>query len=673
MNLSHEGPRGHKDNKPISASQLDRRAGRRELSKLQAALALAGQGFPVFPVVPNGKAPAVKNWRNLATSDPTQVGQWWRESPDANIGIATDDLLVIDIDPRKGGIESFQTLSLLEDFPRTARTETWSGGAHVLYRLPADTRVKSGVDVLGPGLDVRSAGGLIVAPGSEIDGRSYRWANNQPVNEAPEWLIARCKRGKPKSEAAGVRLVEEDAEAIARARAWLDTAAPEAWEGSRDDTAFRVAARLGDFGVSAASCRELLAEWNFTHCQPPMDAEAIERVAASGMRNRSNPIGMLHSANASGFEAVEITDRVTPGEAVGRRGLYFVSFDEAASRALATGAKPLIKGLLDCGAMSVVYGESNSGKTFGASDMSFHMAVGRPWFGLRVNGCPTVYVAAEGGAGVFKRFAALKQHHGVDNVPMFVIPCPVDLRNPAADIKPLVNLLRDIEQRAGRAVGHITIDTLSRAIAGGDENSSVDMGLMVRHFDAIRDASGAHLTVVHHAGKDRARGARGHSLLRAATDTEIEVADRTFTVTKQRDMEGGMVLPFKLVPVRIGVDGDGDLITSCVVYQRMKGEPAEAPAPLDAEAIDLLEEIDEALARKYVKNPKDMYEQPFSTAFAIECARKAMPNDARAHQADLGPMRDHVNRLMRTMREKGYFEKRERGQWVRIDAHDAQN
>ena len=74
-------------------------------------------------------------------------------------------------------------------------------------------------------------------------------------------------------------------------------------------------------------------------------------------------------------------------------------------------------------------------------------------------------------------------------------------------------------------------------MAGGDENSSVDMGAMVKHLDAIRAATKAHLMVVHHSGKNKAKGARGHSLLRAATDTEIEVDGGRIAVTKQRDIE----------------------------------------------------------------------------------------------------------------------------------------
>lgn len=94
------------------------------------------------------------------------------------------------------------------------------------------------------------------------------------------------------------------------------------------------------------------------------------------------------------------------------------------------------------------------------------------------------------------------------------------------------------------------------------------MGALVRNCDTLRLRTGAHILVVHHSGKDEGRGARGHSLLRAATDTEIEVSKtdhyHVATVTKQRDHMTGEVFGFRLQPVEIGQDEAG-VITSCVV------------------------------------------------------------------------------------------------------------
>jgi 5S rRNA maturation endonuclease (ribonuclease M5) len=236
----------------------------------------------------------------------------------------------------------------------------------------------------------------------------------------------------------------------------------------------------------------------------------------------------------------------------------------------------LIKRWLDRSAMSVVYGNSGSGKTFLAIDMCFHIAMGREWSGNRVHQGTVVYIAAEGGGGIRKRFEALLKYYYLESkdVPLRVIPAPVDLCSTDADTDALI--LECQEHNAEI----IVVDTLSRALAGGDENGPKDMGAFVVHCDHLRQAVDAHVMVIHHSGKDIAKGARGHTSLRAATDTEIELVKDDFTGTvtatskKQRDQEEGQTFSYVLHSVGIDTDQDGDVIDSCVV------EPVEGEVKL---------------------------------------------------------------------------------------------
>jgi hypothetical protein len=108
-------------------------------------------------------------------------------------------------------------------------------------------------------------------------------------------------------------------------------------------------------------------------------------------------------------------------------------------------------------------------------------------------------------------------------------------------------------------------------LAGGNENASEDMGALVMNADRIRKETGAHLSFIHHCGKDAAKGARGHSLLRAATDTEVEiarsesVAGGTIKVTKQRDLPRQSDFGYALKTIELGVNRHGETVTSCVV------------------------------------------------------------------------------------------------------------
>lgn len=233
------------------------------------------------------------------------------------------------------------------------------------------------------------------------------------------------------------------------------------------------------------------------------------------------------------------------------------------------GGAYLVKGLLDAGTMSVVYGPSNSGKTFWTIDLAYHIAIGAPWRGRRVIQATVLYLAAEGGRGVINRVAALKQAHGVLDVPLAVKRAGLDLLHDQADLQHIVDLSAEVRAKMPDAPHLIVIDTLSRVMAGGDENSAADMTALIRNVDAIRATTGAHILTVHHTGKDTARGARGHSSLRAATDTEIEIANedgaRAAMVTKQRDHNGGETFAFDLETVSLGHDQDGDEVTSCIV------------------------------------------------------------------------------------------------------------
>lgn len=234
----------------------------------------------------------------------------------------------------------------------------------------------------------------------------------------------------------------------------------------------------------------------------------------------------------------------------------------------------LIKGVLAAGAMSVIYGPSNSGKTFFALDLAYHIAAGMPWRGLRVTAAGVLYLAAEGGRGVANRIAALKEANGILGIPLALRRAGMDLLRDGADLQAVCDLAREVATRAPGAPLMIVVDTLSRVMAGGDENSAADMTALIRNIDAIRHVTQAHIMLVHHTGKDAARGARGHSSLRAATDTEIEVqsedGNRAAIITKQRDYQGGETFAFTLKTVQLGHDQDGDEVSSCVV------EPVES-------------------------------------------------------------------------------------------------
>ena len=157
-------------------------------------------------------------------------------------------------------------------------------------------------------------------------------------------------------------------------------------------------------------------------------------------------------------------------------------------------------------------------------------------------------------------------------------PATITLDTESQDVELLVAWAKAIEADLGEPIGMVVIDTLNRAMGGGNENSAEDMGAFLAAAAKLQKALGCLVLIVHHSGKDEAKGSRGHSSLLGAVDTELEVRREpqqpgNLKVTKQRDGDDGRRFGFGLQVVTIGEDEDGDQVTSCVITVEAEQEP----------------------------------------------------------------------------------------------------
>ncbi|VWX60032.1 conserved hypothetical protein [Burkholderiales bacterium 8X] len=238
----------------------------------------------------------------------------------------------------------------------------------------------------------------------------------------------------------------------------------------------------------------------------------------------------------------------------------------------------LIEGLIGRQAMSVLYGDSNCGKTFLAIDLAAAVCRGGLWMGRNVDAGLVIYLASEAPRSVRERLKAYHRRHKCKVANLVIVKSPINLFESEADTTAVISFIRKMETIHGVKCELVIGDTLARLSAGANENSGEDMGVVVKHIDRIRQEAGVHFLLIHHSGKDAAKGMRGWSGLRAATDTEIEVTSdeatgaRVAQITKQRDMGGkGDRIGFRLATVDMGVGRWGAARTSCVVV------PMEAP------------------------------------------------------------------------------------------------
>ncbi|MFD3329005.1 bifunctional DNA primase/polymerase [Streptomyces sp. NPDC058701] len=213
---------------------------------LTAALTAAARGWPVFPLRPGSKTPALHSqdrcprtgtcgdghvkWEQRATTDPAVITRCWSHRP-YNIGLATGPagLVVVDLDTPKpqhgpdasGGGETFTALCERagQAVPVTYRTRTPSGGAHLYFAAPAGVRLGNTAGRLGPLIDTRAHGGYVVAPGSTTPAGHYEVTAPVAVAELPDWLLALLQ---PPAPAPVRRLVAPAVSGSSAARAALN-------------------------------------------------------------------------------------------------------------------------------------------------------------------------------------------------------------------------------------------------------------------------------------------------------------------------------------------------------------------------------------------------------------------------------------------------------------------
>lgn len=282
---------------------------------------------------------------------------------------------------------------------------------------------------------------------------------------------------------------------------------------------------------------------------------------------RPNPFASKSAGQQSASDDGEERTERQAGKKTGLPLVYFSAIEPNLDCA------DFVEGVLIDGGMSVVYGESNCGKTFFMTDLGVHIAMGKVWRGKEVELGGVIYCALEGSHGISNRIAAFRTHHSLGplELPFAVIPVAINMLDPDADTPRLIEAIGEAATEMLVPIKLVVIDTLSRAMAGGNENAPDDMGALVTNTDKVRQATGAHVAFVHHSGKDAAKGARGHSLLRAATDTEIEVARDSkdspsiARVTKQRELEIEGEFAFRLEVVELGKNRRGKAVTSCAV------------------------------------------------------------------------------------------------------------
>ncbi len=582
------------------------------LAFYQACQGLVERGFSVFPCRQN-KAPFTPSGYKDASRDLNEAYIWAQDHPDAQPAIACEasGLVVIDVDD----LEAFEAFLERRGYsvPDTLSASTPSGGRHFYFFAPAGFHPPAR---LCDGVDIKYKGYVLAPPAQAFSKRAnalghYEWQNEDAsVAPMPEWPELTMASPVPETAKGGAHVVKG---AFAEMQAllshipaditypdWVQVLASVYEETSGSNEGLSIAdewsatgskykagevdLKWRSFVLGKAGGMSTLAHFAREH---GADLSAIAR-SHSDLSHLCNELDGVGDIDVSGLLAghVDTTSKpeaaATSVQATDPDALVQHRVDSL-SKSIIRGdaATPLldqdylIKGWFGHGDLSTLYGPSNVGKSFVALDIANHVAKSSEWNGCKVRGGTAIYFAAEGGRSLQNRLVALRGGASKD---LILVPEPVDLFASSLDVQAIVKLAQ--EQCSG-PIAMIVFDTLARSMPGGDENSGTDMGRVVRHLDYIRSATGAHVMVVHHTGKDHDRGSRGHSSLPAAVDTELACHKkdgiRTLITTKQRDMETGKELAFDLVPYVLGHDEDGEEKSTCYVEFRSVSSGAGRP------------------------------------------------------------------------------------------------
>lgn len=243
----------------------------------------------------------------------------------------------------------------------------------------------------------------------------------------------------------------------------------------------------------------------------------------------------------------------------------------------------LVKGLIPRPGVTLIHSAPGVGKSFMALDLALSLGMGeKTWCGHRLaTETRTLYVYSEGAGRLWKRRDAWLQRHGLEldslRGRVQIIPRNLPLNRGRYDDEAFDELAKLMK---AQKIGLLVIDTWATSNVGSDENSVRDVGIGLDRVIRLKEETGCAVVLVHHDNKTG--GYRGSSAIDGVLDARLHLqrtgkqGDRTLKVMieKQRDDAELVEWHARLDQVQLGLDDDGDPITSVVFTHVEEAEQA---------------------------------------------------------------------------------------------------
>lgn len=552
--------------------------------RIEHALALAGQGFRIFPLMPGTKRPySHEGWKAIMTTNEGQIRRWFAERPDMNYAVVCDNWHVI-LDPdegnrkdgtKKNGIQNFldaeaaaspDTFFNNSIYDNTYRVKTPKGGMH-LYFLAAGAYSNS-VSKIIPDVDVRGPDGYVVGPGSytfedpehnTAEGEYTVECEAEPA-ELPAWLVRKLDM----EGHVGVRA----ANSTSAVHAGIDSPATlevvkrvlkqrrVAQEGQGgDEHTYITAALCKNYGASEEKCLELMwnerlfepdAEhpegrtWN-DMCEPPWDYEGLATKVHNAYKYSNQPIGSkmdalsavdpreLQPATAEAQQATELK----PGEHFSAVVQPIGEDEDAKKIAGLIGTsddfikrnvevESVIPGWIPAFGVTAMLARRGTGKTVCLNDIAHCIACDIPWNGVQIaENWAVIYLCGEDDIGLQRQMKAWRLKYLAEPTPdRFLVADAVPNLMDAHQVELWSEELK--KRFKGRRVV-VILDTWQRATSTASQNDDKEMQKAIHHAETLAKHLNGCAVIAFHPPKGNEDTITGSAVLENSTVAIMQI------------------------------------------------------------------------------------------------------------------------------------------------------
>jgi len=593
---------------------------------VQAAPDLVVKKWRPLPGYADTKRPSIKSWQTYNSRQweddelrEMMAGQGQLEGEIVCLAVQKE-IVAIDLDLEDEGMAAHASKCALQYLGLTPLTRIGREPRKLLiYRNDGSIKSRK----LHP-IEIFAGSGQIVGFGFHAKaGRDYRWPGKSPMelavddpsiptinqNQLDQFLNA-CwdvipRKYVERTDWEAPAFIGQNHEADRRQALGLVSQKANslimAPEGTRNNALFDAAYVAGQ-GIAAGLVERNEVEAMLAHASAVAGLEGSEVAATvrSGIaKGGHNPFFVP----GAWFEQPDATDQIVSDVMTAMSDHKHIHFDDLKPF---TFPPSLIKGLLPRNGIAFIGGQSGAGKTFVAIDLAVALSTGQSFFNRRVKEkVGVMFVAGEGAETIQPRLTIARMARNVDGtLPIAWTAAIPDFTKPE-EVKAFISELRwthtQFMEKHGVRMGAIVVDTLAAVFALQDENDNSEASKVIRALKVIGDALDVLLIPVHHYGKGAETGLRGASAWRAGCDAVLSitaernqltgvVSGHSLWLAKSRVGEEGAVGAFGLRTMLLGVDEDGDELTSCYVVPEVTAkQTVAARRENEAMALELIE------------------------------------------------------------------------------------